>query len=136
MIKVILMLTFLSSVCISQNIEPGIWEADSNFEVNGLPLPSSKDQQCITKGEASDIKITLAKELEELGCTTTKWTVKGTQLEVALKCTTAGLKAFGTIKGRVLAKSYELSGEADGTYQGFPSSGTLNLKGKWLRNCP
>lgn len=126
----------LSSVTIhAQSIEPGIWAAESSLDLNGIPLPSSKDEECITASEAKDIKKTLTKELQKHGCKPTKWNVKGSQTEISLQCSKSGLEAKGNLQGSVTAKKYSLSGNAEGNYKSIPSFATIALKGEWKKPC-
>jgi len=120
----------------AQSVEPGLWSTESSVEINGLPLPPSKEQECLLTDEAKDIKKSITNELKKNGCTTTQWTVKGDQLEVALTCNKSGLNARGNLKGTITSKSYKLNGKADGTYQNFPAFANFSLKGLWIKSCP
>lgn len=130
-----LLILILSSVSFAQSVQPGVWQADSSLEVSGFELPPSHEQQCLSASEAKDIKKTITKELESLGCKSTRWSVKGERLDVSLKCVRSDLVASGNLHGNVTAKSYDLTGEAEGTYQSIPTEATIKLKGKWLKAC-
>ena len=98
-------------------------------------MPESKNQECVSTAQAKDIKGTLSNELKKHGCTVSKWTAKGKQVEIAIRCDKSGLIAQGQLRGRVESKSYNLSGEAEGTFQQIPSQASVSLQGKWLKNC-
>jgi hypothetical protein len=131
----LLLAALLTPPAHSQSVEPGLWRADTSFAIIGIPLPPSQDEECISASEAKDIKTTLTKELLKAGCTPTKWLAKDQQLEVSLKCTKSGLDATGNLRGTITAKSYDLTGEAEGTYLNIPSQATIVLKGRWLKSC-
>ena len=99
-------------------------------------MPESKNQECVSTAQAKDIKGTLSKELKKHGCSVTKWTAKGKQVEIAIQCDKSGLVAKGNLRGTVEPKNYNLSGEAEGTFQQIPSQASVSLKGKWLKICP
>jgi hypothetical protein len=128
-------LLLISFSVFAQSVEPGIWQADSSLHVIGFELPASHEQECVSASEAKDIRKTITKELENIGCAYTKWVVKGHRLEVSLKCKRSGLDATGDLRGTVNAKNYDLTGDAEGTYQGIPTQATLVLKGKWIKSC-
>jgi hypothetical protein len=120
----------------AQSIEPGVWKDSSQFEVNGLPLPNEAKEECITKDQAKDVKMTIAKDLKKLGCAIATWKVTGTRLEAALKCKNDELNATGIIQGKITKKSYDLNGEAQGTIKDvLPANAILKLRGEWLRAC-
>ncbi|MEK6773111.1 MAG: DUF3617 family protein [Bdellovibrionota bacterium] len=135
MIQIFFSFLLFSSVLNAQSVEPGIWQADSSFEINGIPLPDSQEKECITADEAKDIKKTITMELGRHGCASTKWVVKDKKVEVSLKCTKSGLEATGNLRGNVSAKNYNLKGEAEGTYKNIPSEASIVLKGKWIKSC-
>lgn len=120
----------------AQSLEPGIWKAKTNFKLNGIPLPSSEDEECVSPAEAKDAKATIAKELKKKGCELTKWSVKGKKLEAALSCENKDFTAKGNLQGQFSKKSYHLEGEADGTVkQMLPSTATVVLAGEWVKAC-
>lgn len=136
-LSVLMTVLFLTSSVFAQSLDPGVWEAKSSFKLNGVPLPGGEDQECVTAADAKDAKITIGKELKKRGCEITKWDVKGKNLTASLKCENDDMDATGTIKGTFTAKSYSLSGEAQGTYQKLlPAEATLKLDGRWLKKCP
>ncbi len=135
MISVVFNLLLFSSVSIAQSVQPGIWQTDSSVEINGISLPASKEKECITTDEAKDIKKTITKELERSGCASTKWNVKGKQIDISLKCDKSGLEAQGNLRGSISAKEYNLKGDAEGTYKNIPSQANIALKGKWIKDC-
>lgn len=135
MLKIIVALLLGSSGAFAQNMQPGLWRAKTVLALNGIPLPASEDEECITKEETKDAKQTITDELKKKGCSLTKWDLKGKKLEAALKCQNNDLQAEGTLKGTVTEKSYALKGEAEGTFKMIPSFATLDLSGKWLKTC-
>lgn len=133
--QLFLSLLLFSSLTYAQSIAPGLWQADTTFKLNNIPMPGSKAEECVSAQDAKDIKSAIVKELASKGCEITKWTAKAKKLEASLKCNKSGLDATGNLHGSFSDKSYDLSGEAEGTYQGFPSEATITLKGKWLKVC-
>ena len=132
----ILSLFFFGQFLNAQSIEPGTWRAKSVFKVSGIPIPSNEEDDCISKDEAKDAKASIAKELKRNGCTLLSWSVKGSAIDASLKCDNDDLEAKGTLKGHFTTKSYDLSGEAEGTYKKMiPSTATLKLTGKWIGIC-
>ena len=119
----------------AQSVDPGVWQADSTFEITGMELPPSRQSECISASEAKDIKKAILNELKIQGCTATKWQVTGKKLFVSLNCEKSGFEASGNLRGTFSSKSYDLSGQADGTFQGIPAEATISLKGKWLKPC-
>jgi hypothetical protein len=120
----------------AQSFQPGLWKSKAAFKLNGIPLPSSEGEECITAAEAKDPKASIVKELKKNGCELTKWNLKGKKLEASLKCKNKDLDAEGSLHGTVENKNYQLQGEAEGTYQGMiPSSATLALTGEWTKTC-
>ena len=135
MIQVLTALLLIPSLSQAQSIKPGIWKADSSLKLSGVPLPKSVDEECILESEAKDIKQTITKELKKRGCEPTKWVTKGKKLEIALKCSKDDLEASGSLRGSFTEKSYELSGDAEGSYKFIPSTASFELKGQWIKNC-
>lgn len=132
----IMALLVFSPSAFAQNMKPGLWQAKTSLSLNGLQLPASEDQECITAQEAKNAKETISRELKKKGCELTQWNLKGKSLEAKLKCEKDDLKAQGTLKGSVTDKSYELKGDAEGSFKSIPSFASLDLKGKWLKECP
>lgn len=135
MLFIVCLIGTSTSLSRAESIQPGIWKAKTSFELNGLPLPASEDEECIQKNEAKDIKNTIARELKKKGCELTKWTIKNKKLDASLKCNNDDLEAEGRIQGTVSTKSYDLRGEAQGTYKMIPSFANLKLTGQWVKNC-
>ena len=119
----------------AQKFNPGLWEAKSKISVNGIPLPSSVDEECVNKETAQNLKTYLTKELQKKGCKLEKWELKGQNLLAKLSCDKDDLRATGELKGKVTAKTYELSGDAEGSFKGIPSVASLNLSGQWKKSC-
>lgn len=135
MLKIILSLSLIASVGYAQNLQPGLWRAKTSLELNGLPLPTSEDEECITKADTKDAKQTISKELKKRGCSLTKWNLKNKKLEATVKCDKDDLEAEGTLSGTVTEKSYNLKGNAEGSFKSIPSFAALTLTGQWLKTC-
>jgi hypothetical protein len=119
----------------AQAVKPGLWQADSSAVISGIPLPASKDKECISKDDARDIKKAILRELKKTGCESTKWVKNGNKFDVELKCLKDGLEATGQLKGKIAETDYEFSGNAKGTFHGIPATADLKLNGKWLEGC-
>jgi hypothetical protein len=130
-----LLFSLFTSISFAQAIDPGIWQAKSNFQVAGLNFPESKSEECVSTEDAKDLKASLSKELTKSGCTATKWDLQGKKIDIELTCSKSGLDAKGKLSGSVSAKSYDLSGTAEGTYHNIPTSAHILLSGKWLKAC-
>ena len=127
----------VSKNALAQTLNPGMWHAQTDFKVDGIPLPSSTGDSCVTPDEAKDAKTTLTKNLDKIGCVITDWKVVDSQLKASLNCKNDNLTANGTIEGVFTETSYELNGKAHGFYEGIiPSVATLNLHGQWTGACP
>ena len=135
--KIILLSIFgFGMPALAQSLTPGVWKAQTSFKLNGIPLPPSDSEECVSKESAKDVKATISKELKKKGCELTKWKLKGEKLEAALTCQSDDLNAKGKITGKVTSKKYALNGEAEGTYKNMiPSSATLTLNGQWDKPC-
>lgn len=130
----ILLLSFFQSF--AQSLNPGLWKVKSEFKLNGIPLPTSDNEDCITAAETHDAKATVMKELKRNDCRILSWKVKGNNLSAGIKCETSEIQAEGNLSGQFSAQSYHLTGSAKGTYQGIiPSQATLKLDGNWIRDC-
>lgn len=132
---ILLSALLISSLSQAQNLQAGNWETKSSLSLNGIPLPPHEGGECITSAEAKNIKEAITKELKKSDCTLEKWNLKGENLTAALSCKKKELEAKGTIKGKVTAKNYDLTGDAEGTYMQIPSQATLKLTGQWTGSC-
>lgn len=120
----------------AQSFEAGLWKSKESLELNGIPLPSSSDEECITKAQAKDAKATIAKELKKKGCALTKWVLKNKKLDASIKCNNDDMDATGSLSGPFTSTSYELTGEAKGTYkQLLPAVAALKLSGQRVSGC-
>lgn len=137
MIYLILILLNLFVFTVSaQSLQPGIWKVKTVFKLNGIPLPTQDDQECISASEAKDAKSTIAKELKRNDCEIKTWKIAGKNLETKISCSGSDVKAEGVLKGQFTAKSYRLTGKAEGTYQDIiPSVASLSLAGDWVKDC-
>lgn len=133
---VICLILSFGSALVAQHLTPGIWKVKTDFKLNGISLPTTDDEECITAAEAKDAKTTVAKELKRNDCELKNWKVKGKNLTAGISCNRAEIEAEGVLKGTFNEKSYELFGEAAGTFQGIiPSTATLRLIGTWVKTC-
>ncbi len=134
-----LLFTFFSVFAIrlyAQSFEPGIWKTKESLKLNGLPLPASSNEECITKAQAKDAKATIEKELKKQGCSLTNWVVKNQKLNAAVNCKNNDIDAVGNLYGEFSSKSYDLKGEAKGTYKhALPAIAEIKLSGQWMKSC-
>jgi Protein of unknown function (DUF3617) len=120
----------------AQSLEPGLWQTKESLKLNGIPLPESKEEICVTKNQAKDVKATIEKELKKKGCQLKGWTVKNQKLDAKVKCVNDDMDAEGKLSGDVSSKSYNLTGDIEGTYQkALPAQATLKISGEWVKNC-
>ena len=120
----------------AQNLTPGIWHAQTDFRVDGIPLPASTGDSCVTPDDAKDAKSTLTKNLDKIGCVITDWNVVNDHLDASLECKNNQVEAKGKIQGDFTDKSYDLKGQAHGFYQHvIPSVASLRLHGQWVSDC-
>ncbi len=133
---VICLILNFGSALVAQQLAPGIWKVKTDFKLNGISLPTTDDEECITAAEAKDAKTTVAKELKRNDCELKNWKVEGKNLTANISCSRSEIEAAGVLKGTFNEKSYELFGEAAGTFQGIiPSTATLKLNGTWVKTC-
>lgn len=133
MLLSILLSSTLSS---AQTLEPGLWTSKASLSLNGIPLPDSDDEECITKDQTKDLKSTIEKGLKKKGCQLTKWNLKNEKLTAALVCKNKDVDAKGELKGSVTKKSYDLKAEAKGKYKGaIPATADIRLTGQWMKKC-
>lgn len=131
----LLVILFSSFAAHSASMTPGLWHAETKVDVEGIPLPSSSDKECITEEQASDIRKTIASELSRHGCKITKWNLANEKLKASLTCDNGKMDASGDLTGTVKSKSYNLAGKAAGSYMQLPATANLSLKGNWISNC-
>ena len=135
-ILIITTVLFFNVQSFAQSFEPGLWASKESLELNGIPLPSSNDEECITKDQAKDAKATIEKELQRKGCSLTKWVYKNNNLDASIKCNNKDMDATGKLSGPFTNKSYNLKGEARGTYkQVLPAVAELKLSGERISHC-
>lgn len=136
--KTILLTSILFAVvqASAQSFEPGLWKSKEGLTLNGIPLPSSQGEECLSKAETKDAKATIEKELKKKGCSLTKWSVKNKKLNASIKCDNDDITASGDLHGEFSSKSYNLTGEAKGKYKkALPSVAELKLSGQWVKPC-
>ena len=131
--QIIATLFLFSLAAQATSMQPGQWKSTTSFKLNGIQLPKSESQGCVSPDQASDLQSTLTKGLQKDGCELKKWNLKGTQLKAELFCKNKDVEAEGNISGTVTQKSYNLEGEAKGTYKNaIPSVATIKLTGNWV----
>lgn len=134
--KTLFIILFFSSPLFAQKIEPGEWKSRTKFRLNGLPLPSQNETNCITKDELKNPKETIEEALKRNKCKLIKWTLKKDQVNARIKCDNDDFDAEGTITGTFSKKSYDLKGEATGDHHIIGESrAQIELSGEWLGTC-
>lgn len=120
----------------AQSLEPGLWKSKTSVKLNGLPLPPSSNEECISSSQAKDAKAAIEKELKKQGCSLSNWVVKNQQLNAIVSCKNDDIEAVGKLHGEFSRKQYELRGEAKGKYKKvLPAVAALKLSGQWLKRC-
>ncbi len=120
----------------AQVLEPGLWKIKTNFKLNGIAIPKSDEEECVTAAEAKDAKKTVTNDLKRNDCELKNWKVYGKNIEASISCATSAYEAEGTLKGTFTKKSYELIGDAKGTVEGIiPTVASIKLNGAWLKAC-
>lgn len=117
-------------------IQAGWWRAENSVKLNGIPLPGSENEECISKSKAKDLKATIAKDLKGKGCELTQWKVKNKKLAASLICKNDDIDAKGDLAGDVTDKMYDLKGEASGKWKALPATVAVHMKGNWVSACP
>lgn len=121
----------------AQSMSPGYWHVKENFKINGIPLPSNEDKECVSPAKAKDVKAAIVESLSKKGCSLTQWDVKGQDLQAGLKCKNKNFEAKGTMQGQFTKKSYTLQGKAKGKIRNtIPATAALELQGQWISTCP
>ncbi|MGZ3692284.1 MAG: DUF3617 domain-containing protein [Pseudobdellovibrio sp.] len=137
MLRLFLALFFFSGSLYAQSLESGLWKSQDSFEVNGLAMPQSSHENCVTEAQAKDAKSTIEQQLKKQGCSVSKWNVKNNKLDASLSCKNKDIEATGTISGSFSAKVYNLKAEANGTFrQVMPATAVIRLSGQWMKKCP
>jgi hypothetical protein len=128
----VIILLSLGAKANAQSFQSGLWKSKSSFKLNGIPMPSSEDENCISKAEAKNAKASIENALKKQGCTLNHWIVKDKQLTADLACKNKDVEATGKLSGEISKKSYDLKGEAKGKYkQAIPSVASMELTGEW-----
>ena len=100
-------------------------------------MPASNNEKCITDSQAKDGRGTIERELKKRGCVLTEWVVKDQKLDASIKCDNDDIQATGKLHGQFSRKSYDLQGNAEGTFkQALPATAVLMLSGHWVKKCP
>lgn len=126
---------FCGTPVLAQSIEPGLWKSQASLELNGVPLPDSKSEKCITAAQAKEARASIQAELKKQNCLITKWVVKNQKLDAALECKSDDIDATGKLEGDFARKSYKLKGEAQGVYKNIPAVALIGLTGQWIKKC-
>lgn len=133
----IISVTLTFSTSFAQSMLPGYWHVKESFKVNGIPLPSHEDKDCVSPKEAKDVKASIVESLQKNGCTLTHWNIKGQDLNAGLKCKNNDFDAKGTLQGKFTKKAYTLQGVAKGKIKDtFPAKATVEMQGDWISTCP
>ncbi|MBC7458078.1 MAG: DUF3617 family protein [Bdellovibrionaceae bacterium] len=136
--KMILLATILFTVVqvSAESFEAGLWKSKESLTLNGIPLPSSEGEECLTKAQTKDARATIQKELEKKGCILTKWLLKSKKLAASIKCDNRDINAAGNLHGAFTSKNYDLQGEAEGKYRNALSARVqIKLSGQWIKSC-
>lgn len=129
-------LLFFAFQLYAQSFEPGLWKSKESLVLNGLPFPESTGEECITDAQAKDAKATIEKELKKQGCGLTKWVVNNQKLVASINCKNDNFDAVGKLSGGFSRESYDLVGEAKGTFmQALPAIAVIKLSGQWVKKC-
>ena len=130
---VVLLLPFFVQ---AQSMAPGQWSAQASFKLNGIPMPPSHSDECLTAEEAKDAKATIEKSLQRNACHLTSWSAKKSILNATVECKNDSYDAKGDLSGRFDKKSYDLSGEIKGTHNVFgKAKASVQFSGKWISAC-
>lgn len=131
--SVVLLGTFLALQTPAQEFEPGLWKSRTTLRLNGIPMPDSRAENCITDKQAKNARATIEYELKKQGCFLTKWEVKKENLDADVKCDNQDLEANGKLRGPFSEKEYDLRGEAKGKYKRIlPSVASITMTGEWV----
>lgn len=115
---------------------PGQWSAQASFKLNGIPMPPSHSDECLTPAEAKDAKGTIEKSLQRNDCHLTSWSVHKKNLKAQVECKSKNYDAKGELEGLFDKKSYDLSGEIHGTHKILGvARATVEFSGKWISSC-
>lgn len=127
----LLFIFFFVSVSASAfSMSPGLWTSTVAFELNGISLPHKKSQACISAEQAKNPKSTISQGLKKQGCELKKWNLKGIHLSAEVICKNEKMEAQGKLKGTITTNSYNIKGNAQGTYKStIPSVATIKLSG-------
>ena len=130
-----LTLVFFGLHANAQSLNAGLWKARTNYKVNGIPLPHTEDEECISKSQAKDVKATLSSALQKRGCEFNSWKLVGQELNAELHCKKDGFEATGIVKGSVTPTRYDLITDAKGKYKSIPSIAQIHLVGDRIQDC-
>ena len=72
---IFVILTVFTLSASAQSLQPGLWKVKTVVKLNGIPLPTKDDEDCILASEAKDVKATIAKELKRNDCEVKEWKV-------------------------------------------------------------
>ncbi|MCC2677825.1 MAG: hypothetical protein K0R29_401 [Pseudobdellovibrio sp.] len=131
--SVVLLGILISLQAPAQKFVPGLWKSRTTLRLNGIPMPDSRSENCISDTQAKDARATLEEELKKQGCFLTKWQVNNKNLEADVKCDNQNLLANGKLSGPFTESKYELRGEAKGKYKrALPSIAAITMTGEWV----
>lgn len=134
--KTLFIILLISFPLMAQKLEPGTWKSQSRVKLNGFPLPSENEANCITKDELKNPKQTIEEALEKNKCKLTKWSMKKNNVSASVICDNDDFKASGVIAGNFSKKSYDLEGEASGVHDIIGKTrAEIKLTGEWTGAC-
>ena len=121
---------------LAQTLMAGQWSAQASFKLNGIPMPPSHSEECLTASEAKDAKGTIEKSLERSNCHLTSWSVVKKKLKAEVECKNSTYDAKGELAGLFDKRSYDLAGEIKGTHKVLGvARATVEFSGKWISAC-
>lgn len=129
-------ITLLTGSSFAQKLTPGTWKAKAKINLNGIPLPSNVQEECVRTSDTKNLKKVVSEALGKNGCTLKQWKVKKQTLDAKIKCKSNDLDAEGGVTGTIGEKKYELKGSAEGLYKShLPAKAEFLLNGEWLGPC-
>jgi hypothetical protein len=133
--KIVLLILFPLSA-FAQSMSAGLWSSQASFKLNGIPMPPSHSDDCITSDEAKDAKGTIERSLERNSCHLTSWSVKKGILAASVACKNSDYDAKGDLGGRFDKKMYDLAGDIEGTHKVFGDAhASVQFSGRWMKAC-
>ncbi len=115
---------------------PGMWHSEATFKLNGVPMPSTDDDNCVSAKEAKEPKEAIAESLKRNDCTLTEWKMKKSTVNAVVNCKNDQLEAQGILKGHFDKKSYNLAGDITGKHKFLGKArASVVFDGRWTGEC-